>query len=959
MDGFNDNHKRRLTTMFQSVDDMLTEVVRLLDPSQAQSPFSQHLPDATPVQHRVVEDYVARIRARMRRVLDGCGVALPEPHVSSVWAARTTLTSADIAVEELRPQYMRGYGELSESTERELELVVSELLDLITRMEAYLAQGSGRDLGARLKRLERTNNAVPLLQELDRVITEHGLLAFRPTLAMLLERFESNQFEIAVFGRVSSGKSSLLNHILQTDVLPVGVTPVTAVPTRVSFGATPHAVVSFAEADPLGIEPHRLAEFVTEQENPSNAKHVTRVHVAIPAVRLKEGVTFVNTPGLGSLAEAGTAESLAYLPRCDLGIVLVDASSTLIHEDIALVNALYQAGADVMVLLSKADMLAAEDHERALDYAHRQLQSNIGIDVPVYLVSIKGAEARLCDRWFDDVLVPRLREHLALATAAFQRKVGGLRESVVAALKRRAAPGAAVPVQGGNSPEQTNRVLSVALMRLDAARRKGADAIERPAELSGEIIDQIARDGAAYWKENPDAAGDAREITTAAIARSAGAIAERVAKELLGVRSLLADTLAQARRSAPPADGPSHDLSSPAGMPALDASEVVACLHVHRPALGFLGTGVASHGIHNQLDGSISKVLSDTLYRYGKRLDEWRSQYLRELRQTFTAAAELYRASPDHDRPAQSDGTPAVPSGLQRDIERLERYAAAMARDEPHEVKSGALVSIVSALAVAISAATLTADKLQERHWLRTPPLAVLEDSYSFGWAAGGANLWKARTGHATEQVVHVPGWALIGFADCVLSFALHMQHRPTHQRRCHVCGYDLRATPIRCPECGTDAVSPASVASVCCSKLEIPNMSKAMRVLLIDNSEQPRRSIADLLRKRGYSVDMADDGEEGLRLALAEKYDAVVIEMTLPKIDGLHVVRRLRQEGHEVGILFFSARYDVTDRLEGLHAGADDYISKGVIVEELLARIAAVIRRTQSFTIQPQGGQA
>jgi GTP-binding protein EngB required for normal cell division len=655
MNGLNDNHKRRLRTMFQSVDEMLAEVVRFVDPSQAQSPFSQHRPDATPVQHKVIEDYVARIRERMRRLLEQCGVELPEPHISATWAARTVLTSADIAIEELRPQYMRGYGDLSESTAKELEVLVAELLDLVTRMETYLAHGSGRDLRARLERLERTNDVIPLLQELERVVTEHGLLAFRPTLAMLLERLESNQLEIAVFGRVSSGKSSLLNHVLQTDVLPVGVTPVTAVPTRISFGATPRAVISFAEADQQVIELHRIAEFATEQENPSNAKHVTRIHIEIPTGRLREGITFVDTPGLGSLAEAGTAESLAYLPRCDLGIMLVDASSTLIQEDIALVNALYQAGADVMVLLSKADTLSAEDHERAMAYAGTQLQSNIDIEVPVYLVSVKGENARLCDRWFDEVLVPKLQEHRSLAAASFHRKVGALRESVVAALKKRAVRGSHLPARSTNSFEETNRSLSVALMRLDAARRESVNAIEQPEKLSAELLDRIADDIAAYWKGNPDSDGDAAQIATVTIRRFVGDIAAGVAKSVLNIRSLLADALKHASGTTAPIDGQITDLPSPSGMPAMDASETSARLHVHRSALGFLSTGVVSHGIRKQLETSIATDLQSALYRYGKRLDEWRSRSLRELRQAFTASADLYRAWPDQDQPTQAD----------------------------------------------------------------------------------------------------------------------------------------------------------------------------------------------------------------------------------------------------------------------------------------------------------------
>ena len=213
---------------------------------------------------------------------------------------------------------------------------------------------------ARLERLGETGDEVRLLAEIERIITAHGLVEFRGALTMLLDRFETAAFEVGVFGRVSSGKSSLLNYILQTDMLPVGVTPVTAIPTRISHGPVAEAGIEFAEAQPKIIPLSELAEFATEERNPSNKKHVTRIFVKLPAERLREGVTFVDTPGLGSLAVAGAEETIAYLPRCDLGIVLIDASSGLTQDDMVVVQALYQSGATASVLISKADLFGEE-----------------------------------------------------------------------------------------------------------------------------------------------------------------------------------------------------------------------------------------------------------------------------------------------------------------------------------------------------------------------------------------------------------------------------------------------------------------------------------------------------------------------------------------------------------------------------------------------------------------------
>jgi dynamin family protein len=148
-----------------------------------------------------------------------------------------------------------------------------------------------------------------LLRELERVITKHGLVEFRGPLSIVIERLESGHLEVGVFGRVSSGKSSLLNYLFEAEVLPVGVTPVTAVPTRISSGPKAEAGIEFAEEPPRIVPLSELVDYATEQRNPGNAKHVTRIFVKFPARRLREQVVFVDTPGLGALAVAGVEET--------------------------------------------------------------------------------------------------------------------------------------------------------------------------------------------------------------------------------------------------------------------------------------------------------------------------------------------------------------------------------------------------------------------------------------------------------------------------------------------------------------------------------------------------------------------------------------------------------------------------------------------------------------------------
>lgn len=440
--GLNDNHLRHIVTTFRYMDELLSRAENIMASAGSPSPFQEYMDDTTPIQRKVTHDYVLHIREMMNRSLQDLRIPTPAPVTGALWAARNAVTFTSIALADVESRRMGGYGKLSEQAARKIDLIVAEVRAAVEKLDNYLAQNSGTDLQARMDRLEKTSNEVPLLRELERIITAHGLVEFRNAVAMLLERMENGTFEIGVFGRVSSGKSSLLNHLLGGDYLPVGVTPVTAVPTRISFGNDPRVLVEFADSRPQGVELSALDEFATEQKNPGNARHVSRIRLEVPAPKLSEGITFVDTPGLGSLATSGAEETVAYLPRCDLGLVLVDATSTLTHEDLKVVQAVYQAGATAMVLVSKADLLKPPDRERALEYVRKQIRSQLGIEPNVQLVSIVGDEVKLCDEWFESQLRPALSAHRELAAASIRRKVGGLREALLATLKRRTETGA-------------------------------------------------------------------------------------------------------------------------------------------------------------------------------------------------------------------------------------------------------------------------------------------------------------------------------------------------------------------------------------------------------------------------------------------------------------------------------------------------------------------------------------
>ena len=118
------------------------------------------------------------------------------------------------------------------------------------------------------------------------------------------------------------------------------------------------------------------------------------------------------------------------------------------------------------------------------------------------------------------------------------------------------------------------------------------------------------------------------------------------------------------------------------------------------------------------------------------------------------------------------------------------------------------------------------------------------------------------------------------------------------------------------------------------------------MRLLLVEDEPDLRRALARSLAERQFVVDTAADGEEGLFHALEGAYDAIVLDVMLPRRDGWDVLATLRQAGRHTPVLLLTARDEVGDRVRGLNAGADDYLPKPFALEELEARLRALIRR-------------
>src|SRR5919202_1356091 len=118
------------------------------------------------------------------------------------------------------------------------------------------------------------------------------------------------------------------------------------------------------------------------------------------------------------------------------------------------------------------------------------------------------------------------------------------------------------------------------------------------------------------------------------------------------------------------------------------------------------------------------------------------------------------------------------------------------------------------------------------------------------------------------------------------------------------------------------------------------------MRVLVVEDEPGIAQFIRQGLSEAGYAVDVAHDGQEGLNYVCVAEYDVLVLDILLPKLDGLHVLRVLRARGLKTPVLLLTAKDTVDDRVQGLDAGADDYLVKPFAFPELVARLRALLRR-------------
>jgi len=197
------------------------------------------------------------------------------------------------------------------------------------------------------------------------------------------------------------------------------------------------AEVRYGNGSPVAISLDEFRGIISERSNPGNERAVTRASLKLPSPRLADGIVLVDTPGLGSLARRGAAETLAYLPSCDLALLLIDGATTLTDEDIATLRLIREAAIPATVLLSKCDLLDQRDIASATEYVERQLSDHLRQAFPVFAVSSLDSEQSALDSFFEKHLRPQIEGAEDLKFESVQRKLERLRSDVMTSLETR------------------------------------------------------------------------------------------------------------------------------------------------------------------------------------------------------------------------------------------------------------------------------------------------------------------------------------------------------------------------------------------------------------------------------------------------------------------------------------------------------------------------------------------
>lgn len=228
-----------------------------------------------------------------------------------------------------------------------------------------------------------------VLDNLYKIAKTQGFDSILEELDVLKSSTQEEFLDVVVLGQFKAGKSSFLNKILGKDILPVGVLPVTAVVTRVFYGAGETAVVKFLNGNQKNVPISAVSEYVTEKENPENKKDVYLVDVMLPELKKYEKLRFIDTPGLGSVFQHNSEVTQSWFNRIGAALVVISTAQPLSEKDISLIQVAAGQSPEVHLVLSKTDLLKTDEINEVTEFLASHTKDLAGGGFNVFPYSTK------------------------------------------------------------------------------------------------------------------------------------------------------------------------------------------------------------------------------------------------------------------------------------------------------------------------------------------------------------------------------------------------------------------------------------------------------------------------------------------------------------------------------------------------------------------------------------------
>lgn len=241
--------------------------------------------------------------------------------------------------------------------------------------------------------------------------------------------------DVAVLGQFKAGKSSFLNALLETDILPVGVIPLTSIITRISYGDSERAEITFFDMSIRAVDISDISEYVSESGNPENRKGVLWADIYLPSLKKYRGLRFVDTPGLGSIFRHNSEVTEKWAPEIGVAIVAISSDRPMGESEIALIKETEKYSPEIVILLTKIDLYLQEQIKEITGFIEKNLRKEFNREYPLLTFSKKTRQAEHIDTLASSILMPLINNLGAEHGRILKYKLGSLAESSISYLK--------------------------------------------------------------------------------------------------------------------------------------------------------------------------------------------------------------------------------------------------------------------------------------------------------------------------------------------------------------------------------------------------------------------------------------------------------------------------------------------------------------------------------------------